>query len=227
MKSLTQEDASTLTPKRALDLLIEGNNRFINNLSANRNLLQMVNDTKDDQYPFACILSCSDSRTSSELVFDQGLGDIFSIRLAGNIASLPAIASMEFSCKYLGSKIIVVMGHTSCGAIKGACDHVSEGNLPALLQHIDPAVEAENETLTERHSGNAVFVNNVMHLNVQQQIMEIMKHSPLLKKMIENKEIGIVGATYNVANGKVTFYEEDMVFDINPQFQKIQKHINA
>lgn len=221
------EDRKSLTPKKALDILIEGNNRFINNLSANRNLLQMVNETKDQQFPFACILSCSDSRTSSELIFDQGLGDVFSVRLAGNIASIPAIASMEFSCKFLGSKIIVVLGHTSCGAIKGACDHASVGNLPHLLQHITPAVEAENETTEDRTSKNPAFVSNVMHLNVKYQIESIMNNSPLLKKMIEDKEVGIVGATYDLATGKVHFYEEDMVFDINHQFKKIEKSLQA
>lgn len=227
MKTHTQEFARNLTPQQALDLLIEGNNRFINNLSANRNLLQMVNDTKDGQYPFACVLACSDSRTTTELIFDQGLGDIFSVRLAGNIASIPSIASMEFSCKYLGSKIIVVMGHTSCGAVKGACDHVADGNLPVLLKHIEPAVKAEDETIENRTSSNALFVNNVMHLNVKFQIKSIVDNSPLLRDMITAKQVGIVGATYDVATGKVSFYDTDKLFDVNHQFEKIQDQVTA
>ena len=215
----------TITPKKALNFLIEGNKRFINNLSLNRNLLQMVNETKDNQFPFAAILSCSDSRTSTELIFDQGLGDIFSIRLPGNIASTNAIGSLEYACKYLGSKIIVVLGHTNCGAVKGTCDNIREANLISIFNHIAPAIEAENETLVNRNSSNPSYLHNVMHLNIEYQIQTIIDSSPLLHSMLENQEIGIAGGIYNVSTGKVDFYEEDLVFDVNHQFSKIKAHI--
>lgn len=128
MRTLTKEIQDKITPSMALNLLREGNHLFVNNLKTNRNLLQQVNDTSDSQHPFAVILSCIDSRTSAELVFDQGMGDIFSIRIAGNILNADILGSMEFACKVAGTKIIVVMGHTKCGAIKGACDHVEMGN---------------------------------------------------------------------------------------------------
>ena len=136
MKTLTKEMQNAISPSMALDLLKEGNKRFVNNLKVNRNLLQQANETSDAQHPFAVILSCIDSRTSAELIFDQGLGDVFSIRIAGNIINEDILGSMEFGCKVAGSKIIVVLGHTKCGAVKGACDHVEMGNLTALLSKI-------------------------------------------------------------------------------------------
>lgn len=205
MKAHTAESQATITPDKAIQFLKEGNQRFLNNLKVNRDLLQQVNQTRAGQFPFAAILSCSDSRTSAELVFDQGLGDIFSVRLAGNVASQYAIGSLEFSCKYLGSKIIVVLGHTSCGAVKGACDDHKEGNITNLLGEIKGAVEMETETVENRDSKNNDFVNNVMHLNVKHQIQKIYEQSPLLSEMVENGIIKIVGATYDVASGEVTF----------------------
>src|SRR5918994_1018134 len=133
MRTLTKEMQADLSPMAALKLLKEGNNRFVNNLKINRNLLQQVNETADGQHPFAFILSCIDSRTSAELIFDQGLGDVFSCRIAGNILNEDIIGSMEFACKVAGSKVVVVLGHTKCGAIKGACDDVKLGNLSLLL----------------------------------------------------------------------------------------------
>src|SRR5688572_30048302 len=167
MRTLTKEMQENLTPDQALDLLKEGNKRFISNLKFNRNLLQQVNETSTGQYPFAFILSCIDSRTSSELIFDQGLGDIFSCRIAGNVLNSDILGSMEFACKVAGSKIVVVLGHTKCGAVKGACDNVQMGNLTSLLVKIKPAIEAERTTSSGRTSANATFVENVAHLNVQ------------------------------------------------------------
>ena len=161
MKTLTKEMQSSISPSMALELLKEGNRRFVNNLKINRNLLQQANETSDGQHPFAVILSCIDSRTSAELIFDQGLGDIFSIRIAGNIMNEDILGSMEFGCKIAGAKIIIVLGHTKCGAIKGACDNVEMGNLTALVNKIKPAVDAEKTTLEDRHSGNSNFVENV------------------------------------------------------------------
>ena len=131
---------TTLTPQKAFDILEEGNRRFVSNLRYNRNLLQQVNETSDGQYPFAIVLSCIDSRTSAELIFDQGLGDIFSVRIAGNVLNEDILGSMEFACQVAGSKLIVVLGHTKCGAVKGACNHVELGHLTGLLDKIGPAV---------------------------------------------------------------------------------------
>ena len=211
MKAHTKETQSTITPQKALQFLKEGNERFVNNLKLNRNFLQQVNDTRNGQFPFASILSCSDSRTSAELVFDQGLGDIFSVRLAGNVASLNAIGSLEFACKYLGSKIIVVLGHTNCGAVKGACDHFEDGNITQLLHQIYPAVEMETATQSDRTSSNVQFFENVMHLNVDYQIKQIFEKSPMLTGMKERGEIDIVGGIYDVGSGVVHFHDRQGV----------------
>mgnify|MGYP001304198656 FL=1 len=206
MKTLTKEMQATITPSMALDLLKEGNKRFVNNLKINRNLLQQANETSDGQHPFAVILSCIDSRTSAELIFDQGLGDIFSVRIAGNIINEDILGSMEFACKVAGSKIIVVLGHTKCGAVKGACDHVEMGNLTALLSKIRPAVDDETETKENRNSGNPVFVENVATINVKRTVKSIMERSPILKEMIESGQIGIAGGTHDITTGEVTFF---------------------
>lgn len=211
MKTLTKELQADITPAGALNLLKEGNRRFVDNLKFNRNLLQQANETSDGQYPFAVILSCIDSRTSAELIFDQGLGDIFSARVAGNIINEDILGSMEFACKVAGSKIIVVLGHTKCGAIKGACDHVEMGNLTALLSKIRPAVDDERTTTENRSSQNSTFVENVSVINVRRTVKAIMERSPILKEMIETGEIGIVGGSYDVASGEVTFLEDTQV----------------
>lgn len=212
MKTLTKEMQAAITPSKALELLKEGNQRFVSNLKINRNLLQQANETSDGQHPFAVILSCIDSRTSAELIFDQGLGDIFSVRIAGNIINEDILGSMEFGCKVAGSKIIVVLGHTKCGAVKGACDHVEMGNLTALLTKIRPAVDDETQTKENRNSGNAAFVENVSAINVKRTVKSIMERSPILKEMIENGEIGIVGGSHNITTGEVTFFPETINF---------------
>ncbi len=210
MKTLTKEMQTAITPSIALELLKEGNKRFVNNLKVNRNLLQQANDTSGGQYPFAVILSCIDSRTSAELIFDQGLGDVFSVRIAGNIINEDILGSMEFGCKVAGSKIIVVLGHTKCGAVKGACDHIEMGNLTALLTKIRPAVDDEKTTTENRNSGNAEFVENVSTINVKRTVKSIMERSPILKEMIENGQIGIVGGSHNISTGQVIFYSETL-----------------
>ena len=206
MKTLTKEMQEAISPAKALQLLKDGNERFVNNLKINRNLLQQANETSDGQHPFAVILSCIDSRTSAELIFDQGLGDIFSIRIAGNIVNEDILASMEFGCKIAGSKIIVVLGHTKCGAIKGACDHVEMGNLTGLLKKIQPAVDAEKSVSGDRSSKNEEFVEKVSVLNVKQTMKAVMDRSPILKEMIESGEIGMVGGTHDITTGEVSFY---------------------
>lgn len=210
MKTLTKEMQNAITPNMALDLLKDGNQRFVNNLKVNRNLLQQANETSDGQHPFAVILSCIDSRTSAELIFDQGLGDVFSIRIAGNIVNEDILGSMEFACKVAGSKIIVVLGHSKCGAIKGACDHVEMGNLTHLLQKIKPAVDAEVSVSENRNSSNHEFVEKVMTLNVKKTVHAIMDKSPILKEMINNGQIGIIGGAHDITTGEVEFYPETM-----------------
>ena len=210
MKTLTKELQAAIPPGLAIELLKEGNKRFVNNLKINRNLLQQANETSDGQHPFAVILSCIDSRTSAELIFDQGLGDVFSVRIAGNIINEDILGSMEFGCKVAGAKIIVVLGHTKCGAIKGACDHVEMGNLTALLTKIRPAVDDETTVKENRNSGNDDFVEKVSTINVKRTVNAIMERSAILKEMIDAGQIGIIGGTHNIANGEVTFYPDTL-----------------
>src|SRR5687768_6087237 len=211
MRTHTLESQNSLTPDLALDFLKEGNNRFVNNLKANRNLLQQVNETAEGQFPFATILSCIDSRTSAELIFDQGLGDIFSCRIAGNILNEDILGSMEFACKVAGSKVIVVLGHTKCGAIKGACDEVKLGNLTTLLEKVKPAIDAEIETKGNRNAGNTRFVENVAELNVRHTLKQIPAQSAIIAQLLLHGEIALVGGMYNVETGIVEFYENEMV----------------
>lgn len=220
MKTLTQELQSTISPRRALEILQEGNDRFIKNLKANRNLLEQANETRDGQWPFATILSCIDSRTSAELIFDQGLGDIFSVRIAGNIVNTDILGSMEFACKVAGSKLIVVLGHSKCGAVKGACDHIEMGNLTELLSKLQPAVYQEKTTKENRTSSNSPFVENVAKINVKRSVKNIIERSFILEQMVENGQIGVVGAMHNIETGKVTFYP-DVIYikdEKNPKF---------
>lgn len=209
MKAHTRETQATMTPIKALQFLKEGNLRFQNNLKANRNLLEQVNDTSEGQFPFATILSCIDSRVSAELVFDQGLGDIFSIRIAGNFVNEDILGSMEFASKLAGTKLILVLGHTSCGAVKGACDHARMGNLTALIKKIEPAVEAVKEPLDEslRNSKNSEFVDDVAAKNVHLTLANIRMQSPILAEMEKKNEIMIVGGMYSVLTGEVEFFE--------------------
>jgi carbonic anhydrase len=208
MKTLTREMQAAITPTKALELLKDGNKRFVGNLKINRNLLQQANETSDGQHPFAVILSCIDSRTSAELIFDQGLGDVFSVRIAGNILNEDILGSMEFACKVAGSKIIVVLGHAKCGAIKGACDHVEMGNLTALLSKIRPAVDDETSTKDNRNSGNAAFVENVAAINVKRTVKAILERSPILKEMTLAGDIGIIGGMHDISTGEVEFYDD-------------------
>lgn len=211
MRTLTKELRDKITPLQAIDLLKKGNERFVNNLKVNRNLLQQVNETSEGQHPFAVILSCIDSRTSAELIFDQGLGDIFSVRIAGNIQNEDILGSLEFSCKVAGAKVVVVLGHTKCGAVKGACDHVTLGNLTALLEKLKPAVEEETTVISDRNSNNPEFVEKVATLNVRITMKQILKNSPILTEMIERGEIALIGGMYDVESGIVDFYNQEIV----------------
>lgn len=211
MRTLTKEMQKNLSPQQALNLLKEGNKRFINNLKINRNLLQQVNETSTGQFPFAFILSCIDSRTSAELIFDQGLGDVFSCRIAGNVLNNDILGSMEFGCKIAGSKIIVVLGHTKCGAIKGACDNVDIGNLTGLLSKIKPAIAAETASGNRATSENPSFVEDVARHNVSLTLKQIAEQSAILREMVKNGEIILVGAMYHVETGTVDFFEDEMI----------------
>ncbi|WP_088339858.1 carbonic anhydrase family protein [Robiginitalea sediminis] len=207
MKAHNAETQASMTPQKALQFLKKGNLRFQQNLKANRNLLEQVNDTKDGQFPFATVLSCIDSRVSAELVFDQGLGDIFSIRIAGNFINQDILGSMEFACKLAGTRLLLVLGHTSCGAVKGACDHARLGHLTTLINKIEPAVAAVKEPReeSERTSKNLQFVDAVAEENVRMALENIRSQSKILCEMERDGEIGIVGAMYDISTGEVRF----------------------
>lgn len=203
MKTHTQFTQQNLTPEDANNILIEGNKRFAQNLKAIRDLQRQVFDTSTGQFPFAAILSCIDSRVPTELVFDQGIGDIFSVRVAGNVVNEDILGSLEYSCKVAGSKIIVVMGHSKCGAVTAACNDVKLGNITALLSKIQPSVKQCIHNSSDITDEN---IEKVSNLNIDYSIDEIRSKSPILKEMEANGEIKIVGAMYDVSNGKVTFH---------------------
>jgi carbonic anhydrase len=207
MKAHTKETQAAMTPDTALQALKDGNTRFVNNTLVSRDLLAQVIDTSKGQFPFATVLHCIDSRVSAELVFDQGIGDLFSIRIAGNFVNEDILGSMEFASKLAGTRVIVILGHTACGAVKGACDHARLGNLTGLIQKIEPAVTAVFEPTDEhlRTSKNIEFVNTVAVKNVQMAIDNLRVMSPVLKDMEDNGEIKVVGAMYHIENGQVQF----------------------
>jgi carbonic anhydrase len=207
MVTFTKENLNNLSPEQAIMLLQDGNKRFVRNLKINRNLLQQVNETSDGQYPFAAILSCIDSRTSAELIFDQGLGDVFSIRIAGNVLNEDVLGSLEFATKVSGSRVIVVLGHTKCGAIQGACNNVQLGNLTGLLNKIKPAIEKEDQIKVNRNGQNPEFVDRVGHVNVELTISEMLKQSPIIYEMYKDKSIAIIGGMYDIETGVVSFLQ--------------------
>ena len=204
----TKDQQITMTPESAIQRLKEGNSRFIQSNGISRDLSTEVKQTSTGQNPYATILHCIDSRVSAELIFDEGIGDVFSVRIAGNFENEDILGSMEFACKLAGTKVIVVLGHTACGAVKGACDDAKLGNLTALISKLKPAVEAVTEPVdtSKRNSGNINFVNSVAEKNVYMTIENIRKKSPVLKEMEDNGEIKIVGAMYDIKDGSVTFY---------------------
>ena len=203
----TKETQDKISPLQALEFLKEGNQRFLNNLKLDRNLLKQVNQTSDGQFPFATILSCIDSRTSAELIFDQGLGDIFSIRIAGNIINDDILGSMEYSCAIANAKIIVVLGHTKCGAIISACNDIKQGYLSGLLSKIKPAIENEVTTQANRTCHNNSFITNVSINNIRLAINQVREQSAILNSLEEKGKILIIGALYDIDSGKVTFFD--------------------
>lgn len=206
MEIVTQnkETQSNISPSQAIEMLKDGNKRFANNHMLNRNYFEQIEATSGGQWPFAAILSCIDSRVPAETIFDQGIGDIFSARVAGNFINVDILGSIEYACKVAGSKAVVVLGHTGCGAVKGACDHVELGNITDMLSKITPAVDAVKED-GDRSSANTKFVNDVVKKNVEINIENMKKESPILNEMNENGEITIVGAVYDVASGEVSW----------------------
>lgn len=207
MRTQTREIQSNLSPRKAFEILREGNRRFVSNLRFNRNLLQQVNETSEGQHPFAIILSCIDSRTSAELIFDQGLGDIFSARIAGNVLNNDILGSMEFACKVAGAKLIVVLGHSKCGAIKGACNHVEMGHLTGLLNKIGPALHAIRQSDEVPVDGDEL-VERVALENMRHQMRAILERSPILEHLYHDGQVGIVGGMYSVDSGEVHFSDE-------------------
>jgi len=205
---MTKQAQQATTPSQALQKLKEGNARFVGGKTLNHDYLGQVKKTAAGQYPYASVVSCLDSRTSTELIFDQGIGDVFNARVAGNIVNRDILGSLEFASKAAGSKLIAVVGHTKCGAVKGACDHVKLGNLTGLLDKIEPAVVATPSTGgADRSSRNGVFVDQVATQNVRQAMAVIRRQSPILNQMEKAGQISIVGAMHDIETGKVTFLE--------------------
>jgi len=206
---ITQNAASQAeqTPESALELLKSGNQRFVEQKMVHRDLTRQVALTATGQYPFATILSCIDSRVPVETIFDLGIGDVFSARVAGNVVNEDLLGSMEFACKLAGTKLLLVLGHTGCGAVKGACDGVRMGNLSLLLARISQAVEYTLEPAdpAERHSKNAHFVNAVAENNVRMTMDEIRRKSPILKDLEDLGEIRISGAMYHIEDGRISW----------------------
>jgi carbonic anhydrase len=203
MRKHSREYLENLTPYKGYEILVEGNKRFINNLKADHDHLEMINETREGQYPFAVILSCMDSRTSVELIFDQGLGDLFSVRVAGNVVNNDILASIEYAIKYVGSKVLMVLGHTECGAIKSAKQRITDGHLTDLLKRIQPSI---SKALL-RDDKEYLFDDKVAYANVENSLEEILIRSEIVKEMFEKGQIGIVGGVYNIENGQVDFFK--------------------
>ena len=217
----SKEYLQNLTPYQGYELLVEGNKRFVNNLQTNHDHLALINQTREGQYPFAVILSCMDSRTSVELVFDQGLGDLFSIRIAGNVVNSDIIASIEYAVKYIGSKVLMVLGHTECGAIKSAKQGVTDGHITHLLRRIQPSIS--KAMLND--DANYLFSDKVAYANVENSLEEILTHSEIVKTMFKQGQIGIVGGVYNVENGEVDFFKNlTKKTQSQPQHELVNSH---
>lgn len=205
-KTQTNKSQTEITPEDAISLLKKGNNRFLKNKFLNRDYKEQISNSSNGQHPFAIVLSCIDSRVPVEIIFDQGIGDLFSVRVAGNVVSKDVLGSIEYACKYAGVKLIVILGHTSCGAVKGACDGLEDGNLTHLLQKIKPAIDKTKTDESEmRDSSNIHFVNTVANNNLNNSINDIKLHSIILKEMIDSDTVSICSAMYDLETGIVNF----------------------
>ena len=204
---LTAETQAELTPELVIQLLQDGNQRFLEGKALERDFMNQVRKTAEGQYPMAAILGCIDSRVPHEIVFDKGVGDVFSARIAGNFVNTDVLGSLEFATAVAGAKVVVVLGHTECGAVKGACDNVELGNLTSTLANIAPAVYAVSDVPGERTSKNKKFVEAVTHENVDMTVQNILDRSPVIRRLVEEGKVAVVGAMHDVATGKVTFME--------------------
>jgi carbonic anhydrase len=207
ISAMSEEAQRNMTPEQALSAIKDGNERFVNGKMLQRNLMVQVRATASGQYPFAVVLGCIDSRVPPELVFDQGIGDIFSPRIAGNFADTDIIGSIEFATKLAGAKLVVVLGHTECGAIKGACDNVQLGNLTQTLSNISPAVYAVKDIRDDRTSKNKAFVQKVTYENVRLTVQALTERSAVLKDLVVGNQLKLVGAIHDVATGRVSFLQ--------------------
>lgn len=201
-------EQKALSPQQAFELLLEGNERFAAGVSAHRDHSREVEQSAQGQHPFGVVLSCLDSRTSPELMFDQGIGNIFSGRIAGNTASDDMIGSFEFAHKLAGAKVLVVVGHTECGAVKGACDGAKLGNLTTTLGMLTPAIEAVPASVTPRNAKNASFVQQVADANVRETIARVLERSEVLREMVAAGELGVIGGMYDLSTGRVSFFAD-------------------
>lgn len=221
MRLHTAETQATMTPEKALQFLKEGNGRFVQNLKVQRNLLDQAAQYSYGQYPFAIILSCMDSRTSAELIFDQGLGDVFSVRVAGNVLNDDIIGSMEYACKAVGSKLIMILGHSKCGATAGACAEKEIGNLTQLLRKMTPSVDKVKLENATYDPSSAEFVDEVSRQHVLTSMDELLERSEVLREMFVDGKIGIVGAYHEIATGEVKYLREDMPSELLEEAEAI------
>ena len=196
------------SPEAALQALKDGNDRFLHALSNNTDLLARVSETAAVQHPFALVLTCADSRMAPELIFDQGIGDIFTVRIAGNLVTTEILGTMEFATQLVGAKLIVVLGHTNCGALKGAVDGIELGNLTATLDHLRPAVDAVPSSYGEPTSANPHFLQKAAELNVIMAEDQIRRQSPVIAKLVVEGRVAVRGAMYHMETGAVTFLTE-------------------
>lgn len=200
-----------LTPTEVVQLMKEGNQRFLANTPVERNFLEQIKTTSTGQFPMATVLGCIDSRVPHEIIFDKGVGDIFSVRIAGNFINSDILGSMEFATAVAGSKVIVVLGHTECGAVKGACDNVEMGNLTSTLSNIAPAVYSVGHRHDVRNSKNKAFVDDVTHANVDLTVRNIVERSPILRQLVDDGKLIVIGAMHDVQTGEVTFFDDKKI----------------
>lgn len=208
---MTAETQAAMTPQQALQRLKEGNQRFVDGKMKNRDLLSQAASTAAKQYPFVVVLNCIDSRTPPEIIFDQGIGDMFAARIAGNIQNDDILGSLEFSTHITGAKLIAVIGHTSCGAIRGACEKATLGNLTGLLQKIQPAIKQAAKETGKADCANAAFIDQAAKDNVLLVMKQIQARSPVISKLIKEGKVGIIGGIQDLATGKVTFFDDKSV----------------
>lgn len=208
-KTVSQTTQQQMTPKQALIRLKEGNQRFITNNQLSRDYLKQAKISSYGQYPFAVVLNCMDSRSVPELIFDQGLADLFTLRVAGNVLNDDILGSMEYATKVTGARLIVVLAHTSCGAVSGACKNVKLGHLTDVLNKIQPVVKSSMDEAGTKNCDEAKLVNTIAEANALQVVREIQARSPILRDMVKNKLVGIVAGVHDIKTGKVVFFQEE------------------